>query len=550
MRKRVDAVTQYARDVVKGKVVAGRPVRLACKRHLNDLKRKDIVWKPDLAQKVIDFFEEILLLEDDKPFLLESFQKFIVGSLFGWYRLDGTRRFRTAYIETAKGSGKTPLAAGVGLYGLVADGEPAAEIYSAATTKDQAKLVWLDADRMVQASEELSDLVVRQVNLLHIPGDRSVFRPISSEHRGLDGKRVHIALIDELHEHPNGLVVSKIRAGVKRRKQPLIFEITNSGYGRSSICWQHHDMSIKVLEGIYDKDEWFAYVCALDDDDNWQDEKVWPKANPGLGTILPIDYLRQMVSDAVAMPAQENIVKRLNFCMWTEQSVRWLRMDMWDKCGQKFDVESLRGRKCYGGLDLAKVNDLSALALLFPPIEEDELIKILMFYWVPDEDVTTRSLRDSVPYDVWMREGLITATEGNVTDFDFIKRDIIGLAGIYDIQDIAYDRTFAGELVQGLLAENIQMVEMGQGFLSIGAPTAELERMVKGQKFTHGGHPVLRWNASNVSVSTNAAGDIKPDKEKSTERIDGLVALVMSVDRNMRNEISTSIYDQRGIITT
>jgi phage terminase large subunit-like protein len=547
--KRVDPVTKYARAVSRGKIVAGRPVRLACQRHLNDLKRKDIVWRADLAQMAIDFYEEILLLEDGAPFLLQPFQKFIVGSLIGWLRIDGTRRFRTAYIETAKGTGKTPLAAGLGLYCLVADNEPAAEIYSAAVTKDQARLVWSDAERMVQASEELSELVMCNVNLLHIPGDRSVFRPISSEHRGLDGKRVHVALIDEIQEHPNGNVVAKIRAGVKSRRQPLIVEITNSGYGRTSICWQHHDLSIKVLEGVFEKDEWFAYVCALDEGDNWLDEKVWPKANPGLGTILPWDYMRQMVSDALAMPAQENIVKRLNFCMWTEQSVRWLNMEAWQKCGQPFDVEELRGRKCYGGLDLAKVHDLSALALVFPPIDDDELLKVLVFFWIPDVDMTVRSQQDFVPYDVWVRDGLIRATEGNVTDFESIEADVIELAGIYDIQEIAYDRTFAGEIVQGLMRENITMVEMGQGFLSMGAPTAELERMVKGQKFSHNGNKVLYWNASNVTVSTNAAGDIKPDKEKSTERIDGIVALIMAVDKYMRNETSTSVYEQRGILS-
>jgi phage terminase large subunit-like protein len=401
-------------------------------------------------------------------------------------------------------------------------------------------------------------LVAQNVNLLSIPGDRSVFRPISSEHRGLDGKRVHIALIDELHEHPNGNVVAKIRAGVKRDKNPLIVEITNSGYGRTSICWQHHELSLKVLEGIYEedeksvfkKDEWFAYICALDEGDDWRNEDVWIKANPGLDTILPRDYLRQMVSDALAMPAQENIVKRLNFCMWTEQSVRWIPMAIWDKGGQPFDVESLRGRLCYGGLDLARVNDLSAFVLVFPPQEEDEPFKCLAFFWIPDEDMVIRSQRDFVPYDVWVRQGLIHATEGNVTDFDVIHADIVELAGIYDIREIAYDRVFAGEIIQALIRDGLTMVETGQGFLTMGAPTAELERMLKGETLNHGGNPVLRWNASNVSVSTNAAGDIKPDKERSTERIDGIVALIMAILRHMlNNQGSSSVYEDRGILT-
>lgn len=548
--RKIDHVKNYAKDVVSGKILAGRPVRLACERHLRDLKRKDLVWKLDKANRIIEFFPDMLVLEDGRPFELEPFQEFIVGSLFGWYRLDGTRRFRTAYIEMGKGNGKTPLAAGIGLYGQVADDEPAAEIYSAATSVDQAKLVWKDADRMVDGSAELSELILRQVNALLIPGDHSVFRPLSAEKRGLDGKRVHIGLIDELHEHPSAIVVDKIRAGTKRRRNALIFEITNSGYDRTSVCWQHHELSLKIFEGIINNDSWFAYVCALDEKDKWTNPKVWIKANPGLGTILPKKYLEELVMEAKNMPSKENIVRRLNFCQWTEQSVRWLQMPMWDKGAAAVERILLQGRECYGGLDLARVNDLSAFVLLFPPVEEGEKWKVLVWFWVPEDDILVRAERDRVPYDVWVREGLIEKTPGNVTDFGFIEKQIIKLAGLFDIREIAFDRTFAGELVGNLMEEGLEMVEFGQGFLSMATPTAELERIIKGEMLEHGGNPVLRWNASNVSVQQDAAGNIKPDKEHSSEKIDGIVALIMALGRALVNgSDGRSVYDTRGIRT-
>jgi phage terminase large subunit-like protein len=345
-------------------------------------------------------------------------------------------------------------------------------------------------------------------------------------------------------------VIDKIRAGTKSRKNALIFEITNSGYDRHSVCWVHHDFSLKVLEGIYKNDSWFAYLATLDDGDDWRNPKVWIKANPGLGHILPMKYLREQVEEALSMPSKENLVKRLNFCQWTEQSIRWLPMPIWDKGAEPFDVDALRGRKCYGGLDLARVHDLSAFGLVFPPQEDDERWKCLVWFWIPEDDMAVRSNRDHVPYDVWVRDGYIKATGGNVTDFGYIEQDIVELAGIYDIREIAFDRTFAGEIVQSLMAEGLTMVEFGQGFYSMASPTAEFERMIKGEKLQHGGNPVLRWNASNVSVAQDAAGNIKPDKEHSIEKIDGIVALIMGVGRAIvENSGNKSVYEERGIIT-
>ncbi len=551
-----DPTTTYARRVVAGKAIAGRMVRLACTRHLRDLAEgaeRGLRFDKAAAMRAIRFFETLLhFAEGDfagKLFKLEPWQKFIAGSLFGWYGEDGCRRFRTAYVEVGKGNGKSPMAAGIGLYGLIADGEPGAEIYSAAVVKDQAKILWRDALNMVRASTSLNRHVDQRVNNLAVLDTNSFFRPVSSEHRGLDGKRVHMALIDELHEHPTAIVYEKMRAGTKGRRNPLIFEITNSGYDRQSICWQHHEYSEKVLTDSIPNDSWFAYVAQLDaceacaadghmmanpscsDCDDWRDEKVWPKANPNLGVSIQLKYLREQVEEAKGMPAKQNIVLRLNFCIWTEQATRWLDMATWGRCSGAVDEKVLEGRDCFAGLDLATTIDICALELDFPSLEEGEPHKVLSFFWVPEDNIQARALRDRVPYDQWVREGYITPTEGNVTDYDVIRRDILLLSERFHILELAIDRWNSTQLQTQLMSEGITVVPFGQGFASMSAPTKELERLVVSGGIEHGGNPVLTWMASNVAVRQDPAGNQKPDKEKSTERIDGMVALIMAIGR-------------------
>lgn len=542
----MDRTTAYARLVTSGKEIAGPWVRLACERHLRDLKRKDLTWDVEKAERAIQFFSDCLTLEGGVPFDLQPFQAFIVGSCFGWY-LKGWRRFRTAYVETGKGSGKTPLAAGIGLLGLVADGEPNAEIYSAASTQDQASISFRDAKRMVEDSEELRDRVDVQVGNLTCGG--SVFRPVSAEHRGLDGKRVHIGLLDELHEHPSPLVVDKIRAGTKTRKNALIFEITNSGHDRTSVCYAHHEMSLKVLQGVVKNDAWFAYVAALDEGDDWRDPKVWKKANPGIGVILPERYLREQVEEAQGMPSKENIVKRLNFCIWTEQSTRWLPMDQWDRGAKPVQVRD--GATCVGGLDLASVSDFAAICLDFPPEDADGVHDVIWRFWVPEEKANER-IRKGFPLDVWERNGSLKFTPGNVTDYSFIEAEILKLAEKYRIKAIAFDRWNASDIVTRLkdrLGED-RLIDYGQGYASMSAPSKELERLVKDSRLRHGGDPVARWMASNVCTEEDAAGNIKPSKGKSGEKIDGIVALVMALGVAIKGGLTEkrSVYEERGFI--
>ncbi|MEX0613905.1 MAG: terminase large subunit, partial [Pirellulales bacterium] len=392
-------VAEYAEKVISGEIVAGKLVRLACKRHMRDLEegpKRGLRWDDDAAQHAIDFFENVLKLTDGafagQPFILQPFQKFIVGSVFGWKGADGYRRFRTAYVEASKGAGKSPMAAGIGLYGLTLDHEAGAEIYAAAVTRDQAKILFADAEKMAQGSDDLAKELEFTVNNIAHPSSQSYFRAISAEARALDGKRVHMALIDEVHEHPNAMVVDKMRAGTKNRRQALIFEITNSGYDRNSVCYQHHVYSQQILEGIVENDDWFSYICQLDacgaeghrnpvpgcaDCDDWTDESVWLKVQPGLDTIMPRKYMREQVAEALGMPSKLNIVLRLNFCVWTESANRWLGMDAWDQCADQVDPLRLRSRACWLGIDLSSTTDLTAAALVFEP-DAAGIIDVLM----------------------------------------------------------------------------------------------------------------------------------------------------------------------------
>jgi phage terminase large subunit-like protein len=564
-----DPTTGYARAVVAGEILAGRPVRLACERQLRDLKdgaARGLSFDLDAAERAIRFFSYLQLAEGEfagKPFTLLPFQQFIIGSLFGWMGPDGFRRFRTAFIEIGKGNCKTKTAAGIGLYCLVADHEEGAEIYSAATTREQARIAWADADKMVAASPFLARSVARNVSNLAVLATNSYFRPVSSEGRGLDGKRVHCAILDEIHEHPSPIVVDKMRAGTKQRRQALIFEITNSGFNRETVCWYHHEYSIKVLEGLIENDNWFAYVCSLDpctaciaegndtptegcpECDDWRDERVWLKANPALDVAIPRKYLREQVAEAIGMPSKMNIVKRLNFCCWTSSEVRWLPMDDWDLCGAPFDPQQLRGQECYGGLDLATTSDLAAFVLVFP---NEDPPKVLAYFWLPEKTVRERSQNQMVPYDVWVRQELIEPTPGDVTDYDVIRERIKELAEEFVIKEIGYDPYNAMQLVTQLESDGLKMIPVRQGMMSMSPPSKHLEVAVRSHAIRHGGNPVLRWCASNAAAVRDSNDNVRPDKQRSSEKIDGITALVIALSRMIvQEEPPPSVYETRGI---
>lgn len=577
-KRPVCPVKAYARGVAGGKIIAGRLVQLSCARHMNDLKsgaQRGLVWDSAAAQHAIEFFGHLRHSTGEwagEPFVLQPWQEFVVGAMFGWKRVNGLRRFRTAYVEVARKNGKSALLAGIALYALIADGEPGAHVYAAATTRDQARIVFGEAERMVAASPALSSRVTKTVNNLAVLPTASWFRPLSADASKMDGLNVHLAAVDEVHEHPGPEIIQKLNTATGARRQPMIVEITTAGYDRHSVCRQHHEFSVKALEGtvpVESADSWFAYIATIDEGDDWTDATVWVKANPSLGVTVKPDDLKRQIDEAREMPAQQNAIRRLRLNEWTEQVTRWLDMDVWAEGGPPTatdwqlvrddlaDLEQkLAGRECYGGLDLARVNDLSAFVLLFPPTEDPALgaladkWTLLCRFWVPEEDILRRGKRDRVPYATWRDQGFLTATPGNATDFAFVEAEIVALAARFDLRELAYDRTFAGEIVQHLQDEGLNLVQFGQGFLSMAAPTAELERLSVSRKLWHGGHPVLRWNASNVAVRHDPAGNIKPDKERSSERIDGIVAICNALGRGLLRDVNAgrSVYDNRGIL--
>jgi phage terminase large subunit-like protein len=559
-----DRATRYAANVAghrlpkgRGRIVAGPWVRLACARHLKDLERTDYRWDLREANHKIAFFEKALKLNggafEGKPFLLEPWECFIVGSLFGWKRLDGTRRFRRALIETGKGSGKSPLLAGIGLIGATQDNEPRAEVYFAAPKKDQAYIPFRDAVAMVDLSPVLSKRIQKSglapVWNLAYPALSSFLRPISSDERQ-SGPRPHMGLLDELHEHGNSVVVDMMLSGAKGRRQPLIIGITNSGFDRQSVCWQWHEYSMRVLQRVEKGDDWFAYVCALDEgDDPFADPSCWVKANPNLGVTIPQTYLEEQVALARAMPTRENLVRRLNFCQWTEQSVRWMPMERWDASDQVFNVETLRGRPCFAGLDLSSRLDLTGLVLEFPPQGDEVLYRVLSFPFIPEERLRLRMKNDAVAYDVWIRQGHLFTTPGDVVDQDAIRLKLLELAGIYKIVEVCYDDWNATQLQIDLQAEGLTVVPIRQGYKSLSAPMKDLEVLVMANQLSCNKHPAMRWCVANVSAATDPAGNIKPDKEKSRDRIDLLAALITAHARAMVAPIDAgSVYESRGVL--
>jgi len=557
-----DAATQYARDVLAGRIVAGRKVRMACQRHVDDLKfrrERGLVWKPAEVQRVSDFFAEILVLPEETasdevvsstvkastgtPFVLQPFQVFIVGSLMGWYTRQGYRRFRDGYLEIAKGNGKTPLGAGLMLYMLVADGERGAQVYFAAVTRDQARLAFVDAEKMVQASPHLHALITQTINNLAVLPTGSFLRAISSEKRGLDGKRVHGALIDELHEHATPTVNNKMRKGTKGRRNALVLRTTNSGFDRSSICWQQHQYSVQVLEGSIRDEAWFAYICGLDpcpacqkagrdfpaDDcdhcDSWKVEGPhWLKANPNIGVSLSWQYLRELVRQARGMPSAVSDLLRFNFCVWTQQQTRFLDMGAWHQC-PTFDDADVAGATVYAGLDLGQSDDLCAFVLLF--VLADGRMAVRSRFWLPSAALQRYPDR---PYDEWRRHGHLTVTDGTITDYQIVEDAVAADCIDYGVTECAFDKRFANQMAQNLMGQGITMVDMPQGFF-LNEALRKLADVVATLQLLHGHNPILTTMAANAVVRHGHNKTIRLDKDTAAEKIDGIAALAMAIGR-------------------
>ena len=540
-----DAATQYAQEVVAGKRVAGPHVRAQCARHLKDIAeggKRGLVWNVEESEKAQGFYADVLKLNggdfEGKPFELLPWQKFVVGSLFGWKGIDGYRRFRVAYVETAKGSGKSPLAAGIGMKGLVADNEPRAEVYSAATKKDQAMILFRDAVAMVDQSPELAKRLTKSGtgercwNLAYM-AQGAFFRPISSDD-GQSGPRPHIGLIDELHEHKTNTVVEMLRAGTKSRRQALIFMITNSGSNKLGPCWSYHEYAAKVAAGDMQDDGFFPFVCALDEeDDPFADESCWPKANPSLQDAdLPgYKYIREQVTEAKGMPSKEAIVRRLNFCQWTDAESPWISHEVWKGAEREYDIESLRGRRAVAGLDLSSTTDLTGLVFLVEPVAEGEPWKIVPYAWLPEVDLQRKADSDRVPWVQWRAEGLLDTTPGRAISKRVILQRLSGLCDFFEVMEVAYDRWRIEDLLSLASDDGITLPTMrpfGQGYKDMSPAVEQLERMLLNGELVHPGHKVLTYCIGNSVIEQDAAENRKLSKEKAVGRIDLAVAAVMA----------------------
>lgn len=536
-------VDLYAERVHERDILAGPLVRLACDRHLQE-RRQSLAkaghprgfWFDDVAaDHIIEFFETVLRLSDTLdaegdpiPFLLTPANTFIVGSIFGWKiapALGGWRRYREGYIEMGKGNAKTPLFSGIGLYGLVMDGEQAAEIYSVATGIEQAKILWTDAQRMVEASPELKAIIYQSQNNLAYEPTLSFFRPVSKEKRGKSGPRPHMALMDEMHEYADSVIVNYYRAGAKRRKQPFFGAITNSGFDRTSICWQHHEHARKVQEGIIEDDRFFGYVCGLDEgDDPLQDKVCHIKANPNLGIVIQQDYLDRQVVNATNIPAETNTVLRLNFCVWTQAHSAVFERAKWDACRHVSESELL-GMPCYGGLDLGQSDDFSAWVRLW--LLDDGRVGVRCKFWLPRAALVKYPDR---PYQQWERAGLLIVTEGGTTDLDLVEDTVLADARASGVRELSYDKKFAQQMALHLEGAGLVMVDTGQGFQLNEAIRKVSEWVVTGN-LCHNGNAILGWMADNAVVVTGRYGDVRLDKQHAKDKIDGMSALVMAASR-------------------
>ena len=444
------------------------------------------------------------------------------------------------------------LAAAIALYLLYADNEPSAEVYGAACDRNQASIVFDVARQMV----EMSPALLRR-SKIRSAGKRIInyrnagfYQVLSAETGTKHGLNVSGLVFDEIHAQPNRKLYDVLTKGSgDAREQPLFFIITTAGNDKNSICYELHTKALDLMQGRKKDYTFYPVVYGLGVDEDWTDEANWYKANPSLGHTIKIERVREAYQNAIENPAEENVFKQLRLNIWTSASIRWIPEQVYDKGNLPIDLDSLRGRMCYGGLDLSSTSDITALVLAFPPRNDDEKYILLPFFWLPEDTLELRCRRDHVLYDVWQKQGFIQTTEGNVIHYGFIEKFIERLGETYNIREIAYDRWNATQMVQNLEDMGFTMVPFGQGFKDMSPPSKELFKLLMEGNIIHGGNPVLKWMAGNVVMRQDPAGNIKPDKEKSGEKIDGIVASIMALDRCIRNGSgSGSVYDERGVI--
>lgn len=543
----------YAEKVLSGEVLTNELVQLAVNRYYADLENaleKGWYFDKKAAMRAINFIERLKHTKGEwagQRFRLEPWQQFVLWNIFGWKLADGTRRFRYVYIEIARKNGKTALSAGVGLYMLFADGEARPEVYSAATVKDQAKICFADAVEIVKATD-LKNYLSPFRNSIVYELKGGTFKPLSSDYGTHDGLNPSCGIIDEFHAHRDSGMFDVIKSAFGARKQPLMFIITTAGFNKAGACYAYRENVIKVLRGVNEDDSLFGIIYTLDNKEEWENPKMWIKSNPNLGVSLSVDYLADQVRDAKNRPEAVRNVMTKNVNLWVDAEKTWILDDVWMRCVGTTPKEELKGCACWGGLDLSNVSDITAYVLTF---HENDRFQLLPFFWIPEEKMLEKVRKENINYDKWVAGGHVTVTPGNVIDYDFVKADILRIVADYDLRSSAYDRWNSSQTIIDLQNEGMVFNPFGQGYGSMSAPTKEFEKLVLTEKIEHFGNPVLRWMLSSTVTKTDPAGNLKPDKEKSVQKIDGIVGSIMALGEWMTAQADddSNPYEGRGLLT-
>jgi len=553
-------VNHYIDGVLDGSIVTCRYVKLAVRRHVNDLKhghKRGLHFDEAAAQHIIDFFQFCRHYKGEwagQVIQLEPWQKFRLACIFGWKKADGNRRFRTAYNEVARKNGKSTEAAPIGLYGLIGDDEPGAEIYTTATKMDQAKIIHLAAIKMVKKSPDMSKILEIYVNDIAYDATDSFFRPLGADAKTMDGLNSHLSLYDELHAHRDSSIWDIINSSNGSRRQPLNYIITTAGFNKASFCHGKRKYAINVLEGHIEDDSFFAIIYTLDEGDNWKDEKVWPKANPNLGICKYWEHMREACKVAINDPGEQNnfLVKELN--IWTSQYIKYIPMDKWDACTQTVDFTTMANKPTWEGLDLSSKIDIAAYVRIFDVVINGEnYVALLPKFYLPGETARERSKKDGVDYLKWAEQGYINLTPGNVIDYEFIKNDIKESYKNFDVQATGFDPWNCEMLRQDLIKDGLsekKLIEYRPTLQNMTGPTKEINSLIISGRLIHNNNPVLRWMADNLAVYTDPNENVRPQKDKSSEKIDGIVAAISALGIKMTQpQAKDSVYEDRGIIS-
>lgn len=510
-------------------------------------------YDEEAANRAVEFFHEYLRHSKGEwagqPLILEEWQQEeIIKPLFGWKETkSGYRRYRTCWVEVPRKNGKSTLGGGVANYLLAADGEPGAEVYSAAADREQASIVFNAAKSMVDASPALTQRLKVLRGIIMGANDPSVYyKVISSDAFRQHGLNAHGVLFDEVHTQPNRELWDVLTTSTGSRRQPLVFAITTAGSDTDSICYELHEYARQIKEGLIKDSTWLVVMHGAREEEDWTDPKVWKRANPNLGISIKEDYIRQKCEEAKRMPTYENSFRRLHLNQWTSQVTRWIPMRDWDACNAPVIPGQLEGQECWAGLDLSSTTDITALILGFPV---GRRVIVLPFFWIPEDNLKVKGGENRASYEAWVRDGYLLTTPGNTIDTDFILKKLDDLNKLYKIKELAFDRWGAAHVSNQMQSKGMNTVQFGQGYKDMSAPCKKLEEHVLSHTLEHGGHPVLRWMADNVVVNMDPAGNLKTNKKESKKKIDGIVALIMSLGRVSASEGKESIYAKRGILT-